>query len=75
VVLINLNLPDELFIKDDPAAMAFGSMFGSKKDFRISTGDRIAQIIIEKCYETNWSEVNTLPNSERGTKGFGSSGK
>ena len=75
VVLINLNLPDELFIKNDPTAMAYDHMFGSKKDFRVSVGDRVAQIIIEKCYEADWSQADTLSNSDRGVKGFGSSGK
>ena len=75
VVLINLNLPDELFIKGDSSAIAFGHMFGSKRDFRVSVGDRVAQIIIEKCHEVNWSQSSTLPDSERASGGFGSSGK
>lgn len=37
-------------------------------------GQRIAQMIIEKCYDTKWQEVDTLPDSQRGENGFGSSG-
>ena len=39
------------------------------------TGDRIAQLIIEKCYKVDWKEMKTLENSERGQGGFGSSGE
>lgn len=41
----------------------------------IKKGDRIAQYIIEKYYEAEWVEVETLPDSIRGTGWFGSSGR
>lgn len=41
----------------------------------IKVGDRIAQYIIEKYYEADWVEVDTLPESIRGTGWFGSSGR
>lgn len=31
----------------------------------IKTGDRIAQYIIEKYYDADWIEVETLPDSIR----------
>lgn len=46
----------------------------SKKDFVINDGDRIAQLIIAKHETIIWEEVEQLNNSERGDKGYGSSG-
>jgi dUTP pyrophosphatase len=37
-------------------------------------GDRIGQLIIVPFPKVQWNEVNELSDSERGTKGFGSSG-
>ena len=46
----------------------------SDTPFRINRGDRIAQFIFE-CIETPLvTETDTLPDNERGTKGFGSTG-
>lgn len=46
----------------------------SKKDFVINDGDRIAQLIIAKHETIIWEEVEQLNSSERGDKGYGSSG-
>ena len=46
----------------------------SDKDFEINRGDRIAQLIIQKIALTTPVQVEHLSNSERGTKGLGSSG-
>ena len=46
--------------------------------FNISRGDRIAQLICEKCIIPDVEIVqsfNSVANNERGTKGFGSTGK
>lgn len=43
-------------------------------DFQVNVGDRIAQIIIEKCHSVNWDTVENLESSVRSEKGFGSSG-
>ena len=45
----------------------------SGKDFEIRKGDRIAQIIILPC--SAFMSVGTLRMSERGTDGFGSTGR
>ena len=45
----------------------------SPNKFSISKGDRIAQLIIEKCHDIQWVEQG-LSDSERGEGGFGSSG-
>lgn len=43
-------------------------------DFEVNVGDRIAQIIIEKCHSVNWETVETLDTTVRSEGGFGSSG-
>ena len=42
--------------------------------FRISRGDRIAQMVIQRVVEPVFHEVQTLPGSHRGEGGFGSTG-
>jgi dUTP pyrophosphatase len=51
-------------------------LYNTDKDnlFHIKTGDRIAQIIIEKYYPMDFVEVEKLDESIRGNSGFGSSG-
>lgn len=46
----------------------------SNLDFLVNVGDRIAQIIIEKCHSVNWETVETLDSTVRSEGGFGSSG-
>ena len=53
---------------------AFEAMFGSANKIDIRPGDRIAQLIIEQCHEATWKPVNSLEESRRGERGFGSSG-
>lgn len=43
-------------------------------DFLVNDGDRIAQLIIEKCHKVEWLEVNELEESVRSDGGFGSTG-
>ena len=54
---------------------AFEAMLGSVNKIDIKPGDRIAQLIIEKCHEATWKPVASLEESKRGEKGFGSSGE
>jgi dUTP pyrophosphatase len=42
--------------------------------FKISAGDRIAQMLFQKVEQAKFIEVETLPGSDRGENGFGSSG-
>lgn len=44
------------------------------KDFVINNGDRIAQIIIAPVTQGNFVQVEKLSVTERGEKGFGSTG-
>ena len=47
----------------------------SKEDFIISDGERIAQMIIAKHEQAEWIEVEQVQETERGSGGFGSTGK
>ena len=42
--------------------------------FRIKRGERIAQMIIQKVYQSTWEVVDELPDSERSEGGFGHTG-
>jgi dUTP pyrophosphatase len=42
--------------------------------FTIERGQAIAQMVVAPVSFVQWSEVETLPESERGTGGFGSTG-
>jgi dUTP pyrophosphatase len=46
----------------------------SKVDFKISRGDRIAQVVLSKVYLAEFEETNDLNNSRRGEGGFGHTG-
>jgi dUTP pyrophosphatase len=47
----------------------------SKEDFSISVGDRIAQLLIQQVIKADFIRVQSLPQSDRGDSGYGSSGK
>ena len=47
----------------------------SDSDFKIDSGDRIAQMVIAKHETVSWKSVDKLDDSLRGVKGFGSTGK
>ena len=70
VLLINLN-----FEGYNLNPNAFETMFGSENKIEIKPGDRIAQLIIEKCHTVEWKPMKTLEESQRGEGGFGSSGQ
>lgn len=44
----------------------------SNDPFQIRRGDRIAQLICQRIFYPNIKEVKKLDNTERDTKGFGS---
>ena len=44
-------------------------------DFSFEAGDRIAQLVLEKCGEWQIQEVESLDQTVRGEGGFGSTGK
>ena len=43
--------------------------------FEVKKGDRIAQMILNKVEQINWTEVEELPDTNRSTGGFGSTGR
>ena len=47
----------------------------SNKDFIISNGDRIAQMVLVPILKMEFEEVDSLPDTVRGQGGFGSTGK
>ena len=46
----------------------------SNEDFKISSGDRIAQMVIAPVIQAKFEVVGNFEETERGVKGFGSSG-
>jgi dUTP pyrophosphatase len=47
---------------------------GVEESFKVSVGDRIAQLILEKCHSIKFIEVDSFEKTSRGESGFGSSG-
>jgi dUTP pyrophosphatase len=46
-----------------------------REPFEIRRGDRIAQLVVQAVAEVRWSTVEALPSSERGSGGFGHTGR
>lgn len=44
------------------------------QDFIVTRGMRIAQMVVAPVIQAVWDEVDTLPETARGTGGFGSTG-
>jgi len=47
----------------------------SQEDFTIAPQDRIAQLVVAEYSQVQWQPVDQLPDTERGSGGFGSTGK
>ena len=47
----------------------------SQEEYTIAPQDRIAQLVIAQHSHVEWQIVEALPDSERGSGGFGSTGK
>ena len=47
----------------------------SSEPFTINNGERIAQLVISKYERVEWNEVEELSETDRGSGGFGSTGK
>jgi dUTP pyrophosphatase len=64
--LVDAGYRDEirvLLINHDPA-----------EPFKVSRGDRVAQLVIQRFERVEWHEVDDLDDSERGLGGWGSTG-
>lgn len=46
-----------------------------QEDFEIKTGERIGQIVLSKYEQITWDQVEVLSETDRGTGGFGHTGK
>ena len=46
-----------------------------KKEFIVKNNDRIAQMVLTPVLKVNFEEVDSLPDTLRGSGGFGSTGK
>jgi len=65
--LIDSGYRDELkvlLVNTDPDA-----------DYEVGRGDRIAQLVIQRVEQAEFAVVQTLPPSQRGTGGFGHTGR
>lgn len=47
----------------------------TKIPFKVSPGDKVAQLVLSKVPKVKWKEVDELSITERGSGGFGSTGK
>ena len=47
----------------------------SNDDFKINPGERIAQMVVARYEKVEWDSVEVLDETERGTGGFGSTGR
>ena len=47
----------------------------SNETFVINDGERVAQLVLAKHEQIEWEPVSDLAESDRGTGGFGSTGK
>ena len=47
----------------------------SNENFTIENGERVAQLVIAKHEQAEWNLVEELSDTERGSGGFGSTGK
>jgi dUTP pyrophosphatase len=47
----------------------------SNEPYTIEDGDRIAQVVIAKCEQVEWTEVDELDTTERHAGGFGHTGR
>ena len=45
------------------------------EDYVIQPGERVAQLVIVPCAQPTLVETETLPQTQRGTGGFGSTGR
>lgn len=47
----------------------------SNEPYEIHDGDRIAQLVVAKCEQLKWQEVQSLNETARGAGGFGHTGR
>jgi len=43
--------------------------------YTLKPGERIAQLVLARAFRPQWAEVDKLPDSQRGSGGFGHTGQ
>lgn len=63
-------------IDEDYRGEVFVLLFNhAEKDYQVSIGDRVAQLVLERIATPEVTEVESMEATVRGAGGFGSSGK
>ena len=57
-----------------PKTLKVGDTIISGENVEIKNGERVAQMVIAKHEQAEWSHVSELKETERGAGGFGSTG-
>ena len=47
----------------------------AREPLALKAGDRIGQLVLHRVIDVEWEETEELPPSDRGAKGFGSTGR
>lgn len=77
-----LALKSQVFVLNSPGTIdtSYRGEIGvilynlGNKDFCVSKGDRVAQLVIIKCESVNFNIVDNISETDRKTNGFGSTG-
>jgi dUTP pyrophosphatase len=76
VVIHNLNnIQDEIRITTFQLWNGWFKIFTITHGYQVKAGDRVAQLVIQPVSLPTVEEVDELPPTDRGDKGFGSSGQ
>lgn len=57
------------------SVMMTSNQWDALNQYHVRKGDRIAQLVINRCVYASFTEVDELSETARGTGGFGSSGR
>ena len=47
----------------------------TSEPLQLRAGDRVGQMVLHEVIDVDWQETDTLPESDRGVQGFGSTGR
>ena len=71
----NIICPDGIVDEDFRGSVVVKLYNLGEENYHFDRGDKIAQMIIEKCYQPEMEVVTELTDTERGASGFGSTGR
>ncbi len=69
-----LTLANDVALIDADYRGEWLGYFEARKSTTIQPGERVAQAVLIKLPETEWQVVDSLPGTDRGAGGFGSTG-